>query len=77
MRITRIAARTIPVPAGIRNALVNFSEMTGTLVRVEAVPRGGGPPVIGLGFGSIGRYAATAIVTERLAPRLLQADPDE
>lgn len=77
MRITRIAARTIPVPAGIRNALVNFSEMTATLVRVEAVPRGGGPPVTGLGFGSIGRYAATAIVSERLAPRLLQADPDE
>lgn len=71
MKITRIVARTVPLHTEIRNALVSFARMTATLVKVETdVPRGG-KPVVGYGFGSIGRYAATAIVEERIAPRLL------
>lgn len=76
MKITRITARTVPLQSAIRNALVNFSEMTGTIVVVESDVIRDGRRLIGLGFGSIGRYAATAIITERLAPRLLKAAPD-
>jgi L-alanine-DL-glutamate epimerase-like enolase superfamily enzyme len=75
MRITRLLARTVPVPADIRNALVSFAGMTGTIVKVETDATRGGRPVVGYGFGSIGRYAATAIVEERLAPRLLASAP--
>ncbi len=75
MKITRLDARTVPVRSDIRNALVSFAEMTGTLVRVESDVVRDGRPVTGLGFGSIGRYAATAIIADRLAPRLLSAAP--
>lgn len=77
MRITRIEARTVPLRSDIRNALVSFAEMTGTLVRIQCDTVRDGRPVTGFGFGSIGRYAATAIVAERLAPRLLAAAPAE
>lgn len=75
MKITRITARTVPLQSAIRNALVSFAEMTGTIVVVESDVVRHGRPVTGLGFGSIGRYAATAIVTDRLVPRLLGAAP--
>ena len=51
--------------------------MTGTIIRVETDLMRGGRAVSGIGFGSIGRYASTAIVEERLAPRLLAASPDD
>jgi L-alanine-DL-glutamate epimerase-like enolase superfamily enzyme len=71
MKITRILARTVPVHSDIRNALVSFAGMTGTIVKVETDATRNGQPVVGYGFGSIGRYAATAIIDERIAPRLL------
>ena len=75
MRITRLTAATVPLRSEIRNAWVSFAEMTGTIVRVETGLIRSGARLCGLGFGSIGRYAATAIVQERLAPRLLAAQP--
>ncbi|MBL9215597.1 MAG: hypothetical protein JNG83_08990 [Opitutaceae bacterium] len=75
MKLTRLHAQTVPLRSSIRNALVSFAEMTGTLVVVTADETRDGRPVSGLGFGSIGRYAATAIVQDRLAPRLLAAAP--
>lgn len=77
MKITGIHARTVPLHASIRNAQVSFAHLTGTIVTVTSDVVRRGRRVTGLGFGSIGRYAATAIVTERLAPRLLRADPTE
>ncbi len=75
MRITRILARTVPLHTGIRNAFVSFARMTATLVKVETDATHAGRPVVGYGFGSIGRYATTAIVEERIAPRLLASPP--
>jgi len=77
MRVTQITARTVPLRSNIRNALVSFAEMTGTIVRVESDVISHGKPITGLGFGSIGRYASTAIVNERLTPRLLAATPTD
>jgi L-alanine-DL-glutamate epimerase-like enolase superfamily enzyme len=71
MKITRLLARTVPLHTDIRNALVSFARMTATIVKVETDVSRDGRPVVGYGFGSIGRYAATAIVEERIAPRLL------
>ncbi len=77
MKLTAIRARTVPMPAGIRNARVSFAELTGSIVVVESDVIRDGRRVTGLGFGSIGRYAATAIITERLMPRLLRAAPED
>jgi D(-)-tartrate dehydratase len=75
VRITRLTAATVPLHSEIRNASVSFAEMTGTIVRVESDVIRAGSRLSGLGFGSIGRYGATAIVQERLAPRLFAAPP--
>jgi D(-)-tartrate dehydratase len=75
VRITRLTAATVPLHSEFRNASVSFAEMTGTIVRVESDVIRAGVKLSGLGFGSIGRYGATAIVQERLAPRLLAAPP--
>lgn len=77
MKITRITAITVPLRSDIRNALVSFSEMTGTIVQIESDVVREGQRITGLGFGSIGRYASTSIVNERLKPRLLGAAPDD
>lgn len=77
MKLTRIEARTVPLRANVRNALVSFSEMTGTIVRIATDHVREGRPLTGFGFGSIGRYASTAIVTERLLPRLAVAEPQD
>ncbi|HEY5552380.1 MAG TPA: enolase C-terminal domain-like protein [Opitutaceae bacterium] len=75
MKITHIVAQTVPLRSDIRNSLVSFAEMTGTIVRIESDVVRSGRPVAGLGFGSIGRYASTAIVNDRLVPRLMAAAP--
>lgn len=76
MKITRLLARTVPLRTDIRNAVVSFARMTATIVKVETDVVRAGRPVVGYGFGSIGRYAATAIIEDRIAPRLLASTPD-
>ena len=76
IRIIRVLARTVPLRAEISNALVNFAGMTGSVVALVAKKKGSADPVIGYGFGSIGRYAQTEMILERFAPRILKADPE-
>jgi D(-)-tartrate dehydratase len=76
MRITSARTSTIRVASPIRNAHVSFAEMTGVLVALRSDVRGDGKPLVGYGFGSIGRYSAAAIVHDRILPRLLDAPPD-
>ncbi|MGH8020165.1 MAG: enolase C-terminal domain-like protein [Opitutaceae bacterium] len=75
MKITRIRALTVPLRSCIRNAQVSFAEMTGSIVVVDSDVVRQGRRLSGLGFGSIGRYASTAIITDRLIPRLMKASP--
>jgi L-alanine-DL-glutamate epimerase-like enolase superfamily enzyme len=77
MKITRIDARTVQVRSELRNSLVSFAEMTGTIVRIESDAVHGGKTLVGLGFGSIGRYASTAIINESIVPRLMAASPQD
>lgn len=77
IRIRKLHTRTIPLRAEISNALINFSGMTGSVVALTATRDGGGPPITGFGFGSIGRYAHTEMIRERFGPRLLEADPTD
>ncbi len=75
MKITRIRDAIAPIPSPMRNAVISFDKMTISLVAVETDVMREGEPVIGYGFTSNGRYAQSGIIRERLAPRILQADP--
>lgn len=75
MKITRIRDAIAPIPSPMRNAVISFDKMTISVAAVETDVVREGEPVIGYGFTSNGRYAQSGIVRERLAPRILEADP--
>ena len=75
MKISRIRHASAPIASAIRNAYINFSTMTVSVVAVETDVVREGKPVIGYGFTSNGRYAQGGILAERFIPRLLEADP--
>ncbi|MDQ7065087.1 MAG: enolase C-terminal domain-like protein [candidate division KSB1 bacterium] len=77
MKIKAIYEKTVPIASQIRNAVIDFSQMTISVVAVVTDVIRNGKPVIGYGFNSNGRYAQGGILRERFIPRLLGADPQE
>jgi L-alanine-DL-glutamate epimerase-like enolase superfamily enzyme len=75
MRITAIREATVPIRSEIRNAYIDFSKMTCSVVAVVTDVIRDGKPVVGYGFNSNGRYAQGALLRERFIPRLMEADP--
>ena len=75
IRITEIRERTCPIASPIRNAYIDFSKMTASLVAVVTNVVRDGKPVVGYGFNSNGRYGQGGLIRERFADRVLQADP--
>ena len=75
MKITEIRESTRPIKSNIRNAYIDFSKMTLSLVAVVTDVIRDGKPVIGYGFNSNGRYGQGALMRERFIPRVLEADP--
>src|SRR3954447_16200078 len=75
MRIVEIREQTLPISSPIRNAYIDFSKMTLSLVAVITDVIRDGKPVIGYGFNSNGRYGQGALMRERFLPRILEADP--
>jgi D(-)-tartrate dehydratase len=75
VRILEIREKTLPIASPIRNAYIDFSKMTLSLVAVitDVVREGG--RVVGYGFNSNGRYGQGALMRERFIPRVLEADP--
>lgn len=76
MKITEIRESTRPIKSNIRNAYIDFSKMTLSLVAVVTDVIRDGKPVIGYGFNSNGRYGQGALMRERFIPRVLEASPD-
>lgn len=80
MRIAAIVERAVGLEGGRRggpaNAVVNFSGHTVSLVAVVADVIRGGRPVAGVAFNSIGRFAQSGILRDRMIPRVLAASPD-
>src|SRR5471030_2999238 len=76
MRIVEIREQTIPISSPIRNAYIDFSKMTLSLVAVVTDVIRDGRPVIGYGFNSNGRYGQGKLMRERFIPRLLEASPE-
>jgi L-alanine-DL-glutamate epimerase-like enolase superfamily enzyme len=75
MKIVDIIESTRPIKSDIRNAYIDFSKMTLSLVAVVTDVVRDGRPVIGYGFNSNGRYGQGHLVRERFRPRVLEADP--
>ncbi len=73
MRVVEIRDIAVPMGAAIRNAVIDFSAMTVSAVAVITDVVRGGKPVTGFGFNANGRYAQSALIRERLAPRILEA----
>ncbi len=76
MRITKIVETSAPLRSSIANAVIDFSQMTVSVVAVFTDALSDGKPVVGFGFNSGGRYAQGGVLRERLIPRLMEADPD-
>ena len=66
MRLTDVRDLTVKLDGGVANAVVNFSEHTVSLVAVVTDVVRNGRPVIGLGFNSIGRFAQSGILRDRV-----------
>ncbi len=75
MKIVEIREVTRPIRSAIRNAYIDFSKMTLSLVAVVTDVVRDGRRVVGYGFNSNGRYGQGALMRERFIPRLVEADP--
>src|SRR4026208_2571180 len=75
MKIVDIREATVPIASAIRNAYIDFSKMTASIVAVITDVVRDGRPVVGFGFNSNGRYAQSALLRERFIPRVLSAEP--
>lgn len=73
MRVVDVQESTVPIGSSIRNAFIDFSAMTVSTAAVITDVRVDGHPVVGFGFNSNGRYAASGLLRERFIPRLIDA----
>ncbi|WP_316226854.1 mandelate racemase/muconate lactonizing enzyme family protein [Bradyrhizobium sp. SZCCHNS3052] len=75
VRIVDVREMTKPISSPIRNAYIDFTKMTSSLVAVITNVERNGRPVVGYGFNSNGRYGQGGLIRERFRTRLLEADP--
>lgn len=75
VKITDVRETTVPIKSEIRNAYIDFSQMTASAVALVTDVIRDGRPVVGFGFNSNGRYGAGGLLRERFIPRLAAADP--
>jgi len=76
MRIVDVLEISQPISSPIRNAYIDFSKMTTSLVAVVTDVIRDGRRIVGYGFNSNGRYGQGGLIRERFRDRILQADPE-
>lgn len=76
MRIVEIRDITVPIQTDMRNAFINFSTMTVSVLALVTDEIRDGRPVVGFGFNSNGRYAQQGLLRDRIIPRVVAAEPD-
>jgi hypothetical protein len=76
MRIVDVCEITKPIASPIRNAYIDFSKMTTSLVAVVTDVVRDGRRVVGYGFNSNGRYGQGGLIRERFRDRILEAAPE-
>jgi L-alanine-DL-glutamate epimerase-like enolase superfamily enzyme len=77
LRIVDIREVTKPISSPIRNAYIDFSKMTASLVAVLTDVERNGRRVVGYGFNSNGRYGQGGLIRERFRNRILEAEPKQ
>lgn len=77
VRILDVREATIPIASTARNASIDFSQMTLSVVAVVTDVVRGGKRVVGYGYHSNGRYGQAGPIRDRFAPRILAADPGD
>jgi L-alanine-DL-glutamate epimerase-like enolase superfamily enzyme len=70
-----IRETVVPIKSQIRNAFIDFSQMTVSVLALVTDVIRDGKPVVGFGFNSNGRYAPSGLLRDRFIPRLKAADP--
>src|SRR6201996_2126182 len=75
VRIVDVSEVTKPTPSPIRNAYIDFTKMTASLVAVVTDVVRDGKRVVGYGFNSNGRYGQGGLIRERFRARILDAEP--
>ena len=75
VRIIDVREITKPIASPIRNAYIDFTKMTTSLVAVVTDVVREGKRVVGYGFNSNGRYGQGGLIRERFRPRVLEAEP--
>jgi D(-)-tartrate dehydratase len=76
VRIVDICETVVPIKSEIRNAYIDFSQMTVSVLAVVTDAMREGKPVVGYGFNSNGRYAPSGLLRDRFLPRLRAAAPE-
>ena len=76
MRIVDVREVTKPISSPIRNAYIDFSKMTASLVAIVTDVERDGRRVVGYGFNSNGRYGQGGLIRERFRNRIMDADPN-
>ncbi len=77
MKIVDIREAVVPIKSEIRNAYIDFSQMTVSVVALITDVIRDGKPVVGYGFNSNGRYAPSGLLRDRFIPRLGAAGPKD
>lgn len=75
MNIVRILEKDLPISSPGANAIVDFAGLATSAVAVVSDVVRNGRPIVGYGFGSIGRWSVGGILRDRFIPRLMRADP--
>ena len=76
VRILEVREITQPIASPIRNAYIDFTRMTTSLVAVVTDVMRHGRRVVGYGFNSNGRYGQGGLIRERFAARVTEAAPE-
>jgi L-alanine-DL-glutamate epimerase-like enolase superfamily enzyme len=74
IKFVYIRDATVSIASEIRNAYIDFSKMTVSVVAIITDVIKEGKPVIGYGFHSNGRYGQGCLLRERFIPRLVNAE---
>lgn len=77
MRIREIRDISVRLEGAVSNAVVSFSDHDVSLIAVVTDVQRNGRPLIGYAFNSIGRFAQSGILRERIIPRVLAAAPED
>jgi len=76
VRIVDIRETVVPIKSEIRNAYIDFSQMTVSVLALVTDVVRDGKRVVGYGFNSNGRYAPSGLLRDRFIPRLKAAAPE-